>query len=658
VHAFVRARETGGRRCRLSSRPFLVDLDCENRPEENTRGQDGANVIHAQASARGIMAVDNSEDGTDSVPFILAYGQAQAGSQLLAMGDEDGYITVVDTVHGFPASSTSPQSATSPSPRARWVAHHNAIFDLAWKQGNHQMLTSSGDQSIALWNTMYATQLGAFMGHGGTVRSLVICPTQEDVFASTSRDGSICIWDTRTAAVSVLGDSVPNYRPVATMRDAHARRAGKKRGRSKSQGRKDSVTSAVYLSDGNTLASAGAADSIIKLWDIRQPRRKRASIPLNAEPGPPLSLFLARSCPAPEDQTTRLHGVISMTVHAESNRLLASCTNSRHYLFDALRPDHGVIASYDGHESRSSFYIRAAFSPCGSHIASGSSDKSLRIWQVDRPQDGPYKLDGHDGEVSSVAWCPSDFCQLASCGDDATVRLWSVNSRAQQPRRTLCHEKPKAPVPSAMTRLRQNSLRNLIHTAPSPRRIETAGQTGPPAGVGPHKAPQTSAREPLTPVQENNGGPVAASTSIAVLSPSAADLSARFAGEDENSETQKMLCPQNIGPVCSAESNICGITAAAPPVAREIGDATCTPAGEPSTCRNDAHATVQLTIPRYLFTPAPADGTAENAKAEHRQRHAGRSLQRGQLTIAAFLNLNADGTAPRAHGGAKLPPGK
>lgn len=128
----------------------------------------------------------------------------------------------------------------------------------------------------------------------------------------------------------------------------------------------------------------GAADSIIKLWDIRQPRRKRASIPLNAEPGPPLSLFLARSCPAPEDQTTRLHGVISMTVHAESNRLLASCTNSRHYLFDALRPDHGVIASYDGHESRSSFYIRAAFSPCGSHIASGSSDKSLRIWQVRR----------------------------------------------------------------------------------------------------------------------------------------------------------------------------------------------------------------------------------------------------------------------------------
>lgn len=85
-------------------------------------------------------------------------------------------------------------------------------------QGNHQMLTSSGDQSIALWNTMYATQLGAFMGHGGTVRSLAICPTQEDVFASTSRDGSICIWDTRTAAVSVLGDSVPNYRPVATMR--------------------------------------------------------------------------------------------------------------------------------------------------------------------------------------------------------------------------------------------------------------------------------------------------------------------------------------------------------------------------------------------------------------------------------------------------------
>jgi denticleless len=126
---------------------------------------------------------------------------------------------------------------------------------------------------------------------------------------------------------------------------------------------------------------AGAADSVIKLWDIRQLRSARAAVPVETAGQPSQSLHLAAACPTPEDQVRRSHGVVSMTVHPETNRLLASCANSRHYLFDALRPDKGVIASYDGHEA-GSFYIRAAFSPCGTHFASGSSDKSLRIWQV------------------------------------------------------------------------------------------------------------------------------------------------------------------------------------------------------------------------------------------------------------------------------------
>ncbi len=117
-----------------------------------------------------------------------------------------------------------------------------------------------------------------------------------------------------------------------------------------------------------------------------------------------------------------------------------------------------------------SFYVKAAWSPDGSHIISGSTDRSVYIWevrggtaagtavvcwgsqktacgrcahrlrlglrwlcvaapgqgpcltpalpppsppQVDAPDGAsPYVLPGHQGEVTAVAWCPSDFQQV------------------------------------------------------------------------------------------------------------------------------------------------------------------------------------------------------------------------------------------------------
>jgi hypothetical protein len=47
--------------------------------------------------------------------------------------------------------------------------------------------------------------------------------------------------------------------------------------------------------------------------------------------------------------------------------------------------------------------------------------------QVSWPQQAPaLRLAGHSGEATAVAWCPSHFGQLASCGDDGTVRLWAT----------------------------------------------------------------------------------------------------------------------------------------------------------------------------------------------------------------------------------------
>lgn len=60
------------------------------------------------------------------------------------------------------------------------------------------------------------------------------------------------------------------------------------------------------------------------------------------------------------------------------------------------------------------FYIRAAVSPDGRFIASGSSDHSVYIWEVDATVDAPIKLPGHSQEVSGVSW--SNVNHLEVCG--------------------------------------------------------------------------------------------------------------------------------------------------------------------------------------------------------------------------------------------------
>jgi hypothetical protein len=109
-------------------------------------------------------------------------------------------------------------------------------------------------------------------------------------------------------------------------------------------------------------------------------------------------------------------------------------------VFGASQPEAGPLARYGGHAAHS-FYVKVAFSPDGTHLASGSCDKRVYVWQTDRPQDGPYALEGHAGEVTGVDWASGDFGRLASCADDGSLRVWSVKRPDVIQRRVL----PRAP---------------------------------------------------------------------------------------------------------------------------------------------------------------------------------------------------------------------
>jgi len=120
-------------------------------------------------------------------------------------------------------------------------------------------------------------------------------------------------------------------------------------------------------------------------------------------------------------------GTVNEIAFSPDGRLLAVASSLGIYLYDAGTLEEVRFIQTDA------WITSVAFSPDGERLASGSADRTVRLWRV---ADGALlrTLEGHTYGVWSVAFSP-DGELLASGSEDGTVRLWRVADGA--PLRTL-----------------------------------------------------------------------------------------------------------------------------------------------------------------------------------------------------------------------------
>lgn len=245
---------------------------------------------HPHKSLYVVMAEDGSYC---TQPLCSAYAHSARSysggrSEWLAVGDNEGYVSLIDTSHDPSRDNYTSLYAQETHDRAhpRWRATSGSLFALSWRYDDRFIATSGSDYAVKVWDTATAQIVNAFQGSRGTARTIEWDPNGNgNLLASAGRDGAIHICDVRVAGnkgpVARIGDDTPAddegeatvepRDPLLSLWSAHApaSRGKSRRSLANPQAPKGVTSILFHRHREHNIVTTGCADARIKLWDLR-----------------------------------------------------------------------------------------------------------------------------------------------------------------------------------------------------------------------------------------------------------------------------------------------------------------------------------------------------------------------------------------------------
>lgn len=204
-----------------------------------------------------------------------------------------------------------------------------AVLDLRWSGDSKSLYTACADGEVSTWDVHSGTRLRRHTGHDDIVNTVDAYRRGTEILVSGSDDATIGLWDPRQKGA--IGHMETTY-PVT----------------------------AVAFNDTGSQIFSGGLDNDIKVWDIRR-------------------MAVVSTLVGHADTIT------SLALSPDGQVLLSNSMDGtlKTWNTQPFAPEDRTMVTFEGatHGNEQNL-LRAAWSHDGSRIASGSSDRSVMVWDA------------------------------------------------------------------------------------------------------------------------------------------------------------------------------------------------------------------------------------------------------------------------------------
>jgi len=281
-------------------------------------------------------------------------------------------------------------------------AHEKKITSLAFSPNSEKILSASEDKTLKLWSLQGKTN-ATFNGHEDEITSFSFSPDGQKVI-SGSRDKTLKLWN-------LDGTQIKTFK-----------------------GHTQSINSVTFSHDGRIIAST-SEDGMMKLWSINgkeiktlydqgdgvsfSPDAQTIVIHRNGD------LILRRLDGSFIKSYSSSYSSKQSLVFSSDGQIIHSAGFSGAVIYPSIleiNTEKRVNLSFTGHTNTVN---SVSFSPDGKTLASGSEDKTVKIWNLEN-KNFQISNENEANEINEVSFSPNGQL-VASIINNKEVKLWQPN---------------------------------------------------------------------------------------------------------------------------------------------------------------------------------------------------------------------------------------